>query len=59
MRNPFKKEVDLTPAIRGAKESFVKYKKRRAKRNQILKDKLKPKPFWNTSKKGTLTYKKQ
>jgi hypothetical protein len=38
-----KKEEDLTPAIRREGESFEAYKKRRKKRNQLIKDKLKPK----------------
>lgn len=53
MKNPFKKKVDLTPSIRREKESFAAYRKRRAKRNQLLKDKLKPKVKWDTSKLGT------
>lgn len=47
MWNPFKKKNEIAPAVRGEKESFDAYKKRRAKRNRLIKDKLKPKPLKN------------
>ena len=54
MINLLNKKEDLSPVVRGDKETIESFKKRRAERNQLITKKLKPRLVWDSSKLGTL-----